>query len=75
MTRIRNWLPPITDHASYDNWQDFIEEIHDIFKRDFVEGELLRYKSLPIHINSDIENQKEKTFWHLTYKTEKQKKT
>jgi len=74
MSTTARWLPPIIDSSEYADWDKFLEEIYRIFKRDFLEGDTLSYRSAPVIINSDLERGKEKTFWHLTHRTEKGKK-
>ena len=74
MSTTARWLPPIIDNSEYADWDKFLEEVYRIFKRDFLEGDTLSYRSAPVIINSELERGKEKTFWHLTHRTEKGKR-
>ena len=67
-----SWLP---DLVSVDPWSDeTYNNLYNIFCRE-IRDYSLYYKAYPVSIYKDMEDGKEKIFWHLTSRESKIKKT
>lgn len=64
------WLPDILECVDFSKWNEYLEGIYVIFKRDFIdskpffEGKIVNYRKAP------MDGKYEHTFIHLTHKDE-----
>lgn len=64
------WLPDIVECKNFNEWNKYLEEIYEIFKKDFVEnrpnfeGKIVNYRTAP------KDGKYEHAFIHLTHKDE-----
>ncbi len=66
-----NWLPEL---FSVNPWKDTTyEELYALFRKDFIESQPV-YEGQPVWIFPEMENGKEKIFWHLTTREDKRTK-
>ncbi len=60
-------LPEIIDFNDYGNWDDYIEELYAVFKRDFIDSIPL-FRGIKLGLKKHPEFQgKEATFYHVTH--------
>lgn len=64
------WLPDIVECKDFGKWNEYLEEIYEIFKKDFIysrpifEGKGVNFRRAP------MDGKYEHTFTHLTHKDE-----
>lgn len=64
------WLPEIVECTDFLKWNEYLEDIYEIFKKDFVstkpifEGKMVNFRKAP------MDGRYEHTFIHLTHKDE-----
>ncbi|MFH1076757.1 MAG: hypothetical protein V1753_07980 [Pseudomonadota bacterium] len=70
MTPLPAWLPQM---LSVNPWTDkTFDDLYTLFKRDFVENKP-RYRSISVWFFPDMEDGKERIFWHLTHREDKER--
>ena len=65
-----NWLPSLIPYTDFGgDWNRFIEEIYECFKRDFLDDfnrRTLQFESVPLSLRRHpLVRGKEASFWHL----------
>ena len=59
------WIPPFVEFNECNGWDDYVEKLYAIFKRDFLSDRLFfRNLRIAIRRNPVVEN-KEGVFWHI----------
>lgn len=64
------WLPDIVECTDFNKWNEYLDNIYEIFKKDFIssrpvfEGKRVNFRKAP------MEGKYEHTFIHLTHKDE-----
>ena len=64
------WLPDIVECTDFNKWNEYLDSIYEIFKKDFVdnrpifEGKGVNFRKAP------MDGKYEHTFIHLTHKDE-----
>jgi len=59
-----NWLPELTPFIGYNNWNEYVDFLYDIFKRDFIDDRPL-YLGKPVFFDKKQRDGKPEGFWHL----------
>ena len=64
------WLPAIVECKDFTKWNEYLEEIYKIFKKDFVNTKPIFENKIVNFRRAPMDGKYEHTFTHLTHKDE-----
>ena len=64
------WLPDITECKDLSKWNEYLDELYRIFKKDFIEDRIIFEGKYVDFRKAPMDEKYEDTFIHLTHKDE-----
>ena len=64
------WLPEIIKCEDFSKWNDYLDELYEIFKKDFIEDRIMFEGKYVNFRKAPMDGKYEHTFIHLTHKDE-----